>query len=359
MATINELKWATLTATVNEMKSPNRFLQRLLFPTVQTLPTEDIEIGKLYKGREIAPFVRKNGEGVMVAGHTEGYETISAPNIRIKRPFTPSELLFGRRPGTVIFSPGAGMQMSAIRQHIARDMQVMADYISNAEEYLASMALQGVISYELADQEVFEIDFNRSGSNTITLTGEDRWDEGSGVVGDTADPLGDIHAVKRIMQDHGVQPTDAICGTTAADALLAMTADGTIKMLGLDGANVAAGDITFASQFDSDGVIYLGRLGGVRFWEYGRTATHPDGTTTVNMIRPEYVEFISRSPSSERVMYYGAIPDLKLFRGRLFQTRRFSKSWEEEDPSVMMALLHSRPMPVLRRPDTTVSLKVA
>ena len=352
MATINELKWATLTATVNEMKSPNRFLQRLLFPNRVTLPTEDIEIGKLTKGREIAPFVRKNGEGIMVAGHGESFETVSAANIRIKRPFTPSELLYGRRPGTVIFSPGARSQMNAIRQHIARDMQVMADYITNAEEWLCAMALQGVISYELADSEVFQIDFNRSAANSKTLSGTDWWDS------TTPKPLADIHAVKRELQDHGVQPTDCILGTEAADALLALVEAGTVKMLGQEGQNVSAGEMTFVEQFNEDGVIYLGRLGGVRFWEYGRTAMHPDGSTTVNMVRPKYAEFISRNAASERVMYYGAIPDMALFRGSLFQTRRFAKSWEENDPSAMMALTHTRPLPVLRRPDTTVSFKV-
>ena len=354
MATINELKWATLTATVNEMKSPNRFLNRLLFGNQVTLPTEDIEIGVISKGREIAPFVRKNGEGIMVAGHDEAFRTVSAPNIRIKRPFTPSELLYGRRPGTVIFSPGAGMQMNAIRQHVARDMQVMADYVTNAEEYLASMALQGIITYEMADQDVFQIDFNRAGGNTITLTGDDLWTAGDG----KSTPLKDIHRVKRILQDHGVQPTDAICGTAAADALLALVEVGAVKMLGQEGASVAAGDFTFVTQFSEDGVIFLGRLGGVRFWEYGRSALHPDGTTTVNMVRPKFVEFVSTSAATERVLYYGAIPDLAAFQGRLFQSRRFSKSWEQDDPSVRMALLHSRPMPVLRRPDTSVSMQV-
>jgi len=359
MATINELKWATLTATVNEMKSPNQFLQRLLFPRTQTLSTEDIEYGQFDKGREVAPFVRKNGEGVMVAGHDEKFTTVSAANIRIKRPFTPSELLFGRRPGTVIFSPGAGMQMSAIRQHIARDMQVMADYITNAEEYLISLALTGIITFQHTDHDVFQIDFNRDAANVITLTGEDRWATAPGVAGTSATPLQDIHSVKRVLQDWGVQVTDAICGTAASDALLNLVETGVIKMLGLEGASVAAGDFTFATQFSNDGVIFLGRIGGVRFWEYGRQAQHPDGATTLDMIRPTFIEFVSTSPATERILYYGAIPDMGAFQGRLFQARRFSKSWEVDDPSARMALIHSRPLPVLRRPNTSVSMLVS
>lgn len=353
MATINELKWASLTATVNEIKSPNQFLKRLLWPNEDPKPTEDIEIGLISKGREIAPFVRKNGEGIMVAGYDETFQTVQPTNIRIKRPFTPSELLFGRRPGTVIFSPGASMQMSAIRRHIATDMQVMADYITNAEEYLCSMALQGTVTYEVADQDVFTITYPKPSAHNITLS----------IFWDDADlskprPLKDIHSVKRLISDEvGLSVSDAICGTAAADALIELVESGNMKMLGLDGQSVAAGLFTFVTQFNNDGVIFLGSIGGVRFWEYGRTALL-NGVAT-SMIRPKFIEFVAGSPAAQRVMYYGAIPDMAAFQGRQFQGRRFSKSWEQEDPSALMALTHSRPLPVPRRPGAMVSMQVA
>lgn len=352
MATINELKWASLTATVNEIKSPNQFLKRLLWSNEEPKSTEDIEIGLISKGREIAPFVKKNGEGIMVAGYDETFQTVQPTNIRIKRPFTPSDLLYGRRPGTVIFSPGASMQMSAIRRHIATDMKVMADYITNAEEYLCSMALQGTVTYEVADQEVFTITYPKPSAHNVTLS----------VFWDDADltlprPLKDVHSVKRLINGEvGLSVSDAICGIEAADALLELVESGNMKMLGLEGQNVQAGQVTFVSQFDNDGVIFLGNIGGIRFWEYGRTALL-NGVAT-SMIRPKYVEFVTRSAAAQRVMYYGAIPDMKALQGRLFQGRRFSKSWENEDPSVLMALTHSRPLPVPRRPGAMVSMKV-
>jgi hypothetical protein len=357
MTFIPELKWKSLTGAINEMKSPNQFLRRFLYTNNQTLPTEDIELGFFEKGREIAPFVRKNGEGVMVGGHTQRYATVAAPNIRIKRPFTPSELLFGRQPGTPIFSPGGGAQVSAVRQHIARDLQVMADMITNAEEYLVAMSLQGTISYEVADGEVFTITYPRAASNNITLS--TFWDNTTEGTYDAtnAQVFEDIHTVKQVMSDEvGLAPTDAICGSEAASLLRQAAQNGDLAALN-NNFNVTAGDMDLTQQFRDDGVIYLGNLGGIRFWEYGRTA-ELNGVAK-NMIRPKYVEFVSSSPASERVMYYGAIPDLNVFQGRAVQTRRYAKSWTENDPPVMMALTHTRPLPVPRRVNATVSMKVS
>lgn len=338
-----------MTAMVNEIRSPNQFLKRFLWSSHDPVPTEDIEISVVSRGREIAPFVRKNAEGIMVGGHTEKFQTVAAPNIRIKKPFTPSELLFNRRPGTVIFSPGAGYQLSALRAHMARDMQGMADMVTNAEEYLCSMALQGSIAYSVADQEVITITFPRSAGNNITLS--TFWDDATPA---NVKINNNFHTVKQILSELGLAPTDAIMGTEAAAAFRNLVAGGYLKTL--DQRHVTQGDIDFTQQFSEDGVIYLGTFDGIRCWEYGRTATL-NGVAT-NMIRPKYVEFISRSTNSQRVLYYGAIPDMKALKGQLFQGERFSKSWEVEDPSAMMALLHSRPLPVPRRPDATVSMKV-
>jgi len=348
--TINERKWSWLTASINEMKSPNKFLKTLLYSNHVTLPVEDIELSVLNKSRETAPFVRKNGEAIMVAGHDETFQTVTAPNIRIKRPFTPSELLYNRRPGTTIFINGGG-QRAAIQQHINRDLQVMADLITNAEEWLCAQALQAVIEYSVADQEVFTITFPRPAGNNITLTGADLWTAPT-----TATPLQDIHTVKRVMSDEvGLQPTDALCGLGAANALLAMAEGGNLPAFKTD-SGISAGTVSFVEQFNEDGAMFLGTMGGVRFWEYSRTVLH-NGVATP-MIRDEYVEFVSVSPASQRVLYYAAIPDMRAINGNLFQGERFSKSWDVEDPSAMMVLSAARPLPVPRRPGATVSLKV-
>lgn len=353
--TITELKWSFLTGVVNEIRSPNQFLKRLLFSNHQTLPTEDIELSVLTGGRETAPFVRKNGEGIMVGGHGETFHTVTAPNIRIKRPFTPSNLLYNRRPGSAIFVNGGGgvSQSAAIQQHITRDLQRLADYVTNAEEWLCAQTLTGLVEYAVADQEVFTITFPKPSTHTITLLSARAWDNADATL---PRPLQDIHAIKELMADEGLQPDIALCGQNAAYAILELAESGNLPAFKRD-SGVSAGTITFVQQFNADGAIFLGEMAGVQFWQYSRTVTH-NGVQTP-MIRTDYVEFIHRGAAAERVLYYGAIPDMRAIAGgRLGQMERFSKSWEEEDPSAMMALLASRPLPVQRRMGASVSLKV-
>jgi len=348
-STLDILKWTTLTALVNEIKSPNNFLKNLLFSSHQTLPTESIEMSLLLKGREMAPFIRKNGEGVMVSGHSEKFSTVEGPNIRIKRPHTPSELLFTRRPGTVIFSPGMDYQMTAINAHVARDIQVMADLITNTEEYLCAMALQGEIAYSVADNEVFTITFPKPATNNITPAVY--WDAADST---TVRVLANINAVKKVLSDEvGLVPTDALCGATAAAALRELAEKGALKWTISNFGQINAGSVDFNTMYSEQGVIFIGTFAGVNFWEYSRAADL-NGVSTA-MIRTKYIEFVSRSTASQRVMYYAAIPDMKAFQGKNLQAERFSKSWEIDDPSSMMNLVHSRPLPVTRRPGAHVS----
>lgn len=355
MNLIPELKWQTLTGVINRIKSPNQFVNRLLYRNRETVSTEDIRIGVLVGDREIAPFVRKNGEAIMVGGISEKEQMVSAPNIRIKRPHTPSELLFGRRPGTPILLKPNESQMGAVRAHIARDLQHMANMLTNAEEWMACMSLQGSIEYSVEDEEVFTITFPRPSECNITLT--TFWNDPTP---SNVRVLKDLHMVKRVASDHDVPAiTDCILGADAADAFLNLAEGGYIKGFENAGAspNVNVGVLDFASQFRDDGAILLGRVSGIRFWEYRRTAKMADGTTA-HMIRPEYAEFVSTSAATQRVMYFGAIPDMHAFQGGTIQAERFSKSWLENDPSVMMNLVHSRPLPVPRIPAANISVKV-
>lgn len=344
------LHWRSLTAAVNEIKSPNRFLSKLLFGRHQTFPTETVEYGQLDRARICAPFVRKNGAAISTGGHTESFIAIEPTNIRIKRPFTPSDLLYNRRPGSVIHAEG-GTIMQAMREHISRDLQGLADDIVNSEEWLAAMAIRGTISYEVADQESFLVTFNKPSSHNITLTGDMLWDNADPTL---PKPVEDFHTVKKLLSNAvGLGVTDAIMGEEAATAFRTLMASNALTG---HYQKINTGETTFSEQFNEDGVIYLGTFCGVRCWEYSRSATL-DGTATP-MIRSKYVEFVAATPAAEFVTYYGAIADMKALQGNKFQGERFSKSWEEEDPSALQALLASRPLPCMRRPGACVSMKV-
>ena len=344
------LSWSTLTPAVNEMKAPNAFLKNMLFSRDITVDTRNIELSFLNRGRQIAPFVERNGAAIMTEGRNESFRVITPPHIRVKRPMTPSELLEKRRPGSVIF-PGAGGIQKAMREYMASELAMLADDITNSEEYLCAMALQGAVSYSVADQASFTITFPRDAAHSYALGAGDRWDAA------TASPRKDFLDAAQLVNDAvSLNVTDVILGSDAADAFLADAA-GELSSL-LDIRRMATGTVDLTQQIAESGALFLGTyVHGIRVWRYGRQVD-VNGVST-DLIRPKYAEFVARTPAAQFVTYYGAIEDMKAIgAGKVLQSKRFSKSWEQEDPSARMILVESNPMPVMRRPDATVSVQV-
>lgn len=348
MSTITELSWSSLTPVVNEIKSPNSHFSRTVFGAKETLPTETIEISVLNKDREMAGFVKKNGEALIVTGHTATYQTVMAPEIKIKIPFTPSELLFTRRPGTTIFQQGSGGIKAAIRAHVRRDLEGMIDLITNTEEWMCAQAIQGTITYSVEGGDNFTITYPKPGGHTITLS--TFWDDGTP---GNVDIDADILSVKRLMADYNMAPVSMYLGEEASNAFMALM----VASERLNKLFVATGQLDLNQQFTGEGVIFLGRFMGMNVFEYSRSVTDPSGSS-VDMVRTKYAEFLPSPRASDWRMYYGAIADAKtVLGGQPFQGQRFAKSWEEDDPSAIMALVATRPLPVPRRP-YNVSMKV-
>lgn len=335
--------WAVMTAAVNKIKSPNSFIRDFLFSSTRNFEQEHFEIDDIVGSRQTAPFVRKDAEAVMVSGYTSGRQLYGFPNIRMKRPQTASELLFTRRPGTVIF-PSAGEQMAQVEIQMAQDLQNLANRLVNTEESLCAQALSDAISYSEEDGDHFSISYGRDGTHAFSA--DTVWGDSS------ADPLKDFLAVKRLMNDNpdgrSFPVTDAIMAPDAAEEFLVLSAN-TNR---LDNRRTDAGQMRLQEQFNEAGAIFYGVYYGVRVWEYGRSL---DGSA---LIPAGKVQFVSRGPQSEMVRYYGAIPDMDALEERLIVGERYSKSWMTPDPSVRQILLHSRPMPVLRLPHATVTLTI-
>lgn len=349
---VGELEWQSLTATINDIQSPNTFLQDLLFRERNTHPTQVLEIGRWLGERRMVPFVKVGAQAHPIQGVSKDFTAVKAPNIRVKIAFNPSPLMFGRQPGTKVFLRDGEDELSAVQLHIARDMQYMADQITNREEWMCAQALTGKISYSAADDidaEAWEFDYGRDAGHTIALGAGDRWNEA------TAEIAGDVREAKRLVADAiGIQLTDAICGKDAADAFL-NNADvlAIIERL----VNENDGPQILGGEFRPDGAYFMGRIFGINWWEYNRTVKDADGST-VQLVGLKNVFFVSQSPDAGQSLEYAAIPDWDAADEGLIQVQRFSKSWLEKDPSAVVALTHTRPFVLLRRPESVVEYQV-
>lgn len=345
--TTGVLHYATLTPAVNEIKSPNSFLLNLLFNSRQPVSTDKIELSVWTGGREVAPFVKKHGEGIMVDGYGETFHTVEPPNIRIKRVIDPWRRMNERRAGTVIF-PTRGQQVDAMTDYMEKQAQRLADLASNAEEYLCAMAIRGVISYSVSEQEAFQISYPKPAGNNVTL--DTMWDEA-----DPSEPQieEDFDTAKRLISDEvGLVPTDVILGSSAARYFKRVLKHQKI----LDMLHFSAGEITLQNQYRADGAILLGIFCGIRVWAYPRSVTI--NGSSVPLIRATHAEFVCADAAAENVIYYGPISDEDALEGGMAITQRFAKTWVEKEPSRRLMLLHTRPLPCTRRPGSIVSMQV-
>ena len=345
MALPEILEWYSLTDMVNEFKSPNSFLVNLVFNQTRILPTENIVYRIQRKGRKVAPFVEKGHESILSGGYSEEEVNFTAPNIRIRRPLEACDLLFRRHAGDVIFADGSTQSEAAARE-VALQLQALNDEVSNAEEWLASQAIQGTITYSTPDEASYTINMNKPAGNTIILG--TFWDAGG------AKPLTDIQRARRVMHDEvNLNPMVAVLGSLAADVFLESAE---IRAL-LDPRRLDSGPMTITQDIQDNGGLFLGSFMGIDWFAYTRQVELAG--VLVDLVRSKFVEFLNVSASAQHIMFYGGIADLDANEGGTIATKRFSKSWRLPDPSTQQILVASRPLPIMRRPGASVSMQIA
>ncbi len=339
------LEWYSLTDMVNEFKAPNSFWVNTVFGNTRVLPTENIVYRIQRKGRVSAPFVEKGHESLLSGGYQDEEVNFTAPNIRIRRPLDACDLLFRRHPGDVIFADGRTQSEAAARE-TALQLQALNDEVANAEEYLASQAIQGTITYSVPDEASYTINMNKPAANTIILG--TFWDQAG------ATPLTDIMTARRRMHDEvQLNPMIAVLGSDASDVFLESPE---IRAL-LDPRRLDSGPVTITQDIQDSGAMFMGRFMGIEWWAYTREVEV--GGVSTPLVRPKYAEFLNISAAAQHILFYGGIADLDANEGGTIATRRFSKSWRLPDPSSQQILVASRPLPVMRRPGASVSMQVA
>lgn len=339
------LEWYSLTEMVNEFKSPNSFLKTLVFGSTRVLPTDNIVYRVQRKGRKVAPFVERGHSAVMSGGYSEEEVTFSAPTIKIKRPLDAVDLLFRRHAGDMIFA-GGGDQSAAAAREVALQLQALNDEIANAEEWLAAQAIQGSVTYSTPDEASYTINMNKPAGNTIVLG--TFWDAVSG-----SNVRKDVGQARRTMHDEvNLNPMVCILGSEATDAFL----DNADIQSRLDNRNTEMGTMLLNQDIGDTGGLFLGSLFGIEFWSYTREVEL--GGSSVPLIRPKYAEFLNVSSAAQHLLFYAGIADLDANDQGNIATARFSKSWREQDPSVQQIMVQSRPLPIMRRPGSSVSMKV-
>lgn len=321
----------------------------------QTLQEESAQLDVLTGTAGMAPFVKLGQRAILMDSLGGTSYTVSCPFINIKRTLKYSTRLAARIIGQRVFSDGGEQLREAILFAMAQDADFLNDLIDNREEWMVAMILQNNLSYSQDGYDSFTVDTGKPSGNTFTAP--ILWSLTDG----TTMPLKDIRTVKKLIGTYrGPMPTIGICGSNAGAAITQLFEKGLIPAINLQ-SGVLAGGGDLRSDLEDNGMIFLGRLGNVDFYEY--TGTYVDDTTgsETPLIRTDYIEFLSQSPKSiaHRRMYYGLIPDLNAIMTGQAVTKRFGISVPPKpDQGTFQGIIQTRPLPWFERADWQVSLKV-
>lgn len=344
---------ALLDEVLDKREKGKKALSTALFPdsSAQTLPTGSVQWDLLQGSLGMAPFVEINGKAVTTERLTGTQGAIETPSINLKRPVTVNTVMLARQAGENIL---VGIGEDPIATHIARtianDLSDMDELIRNRIEWMTAMLLRGSISYSVEGYASFTLNTGKPGGNTFAAA--PLW------TAEGATPLQDIDKAKRTVQPYSGPAFQAgIMGKNAAAALRGLMEAGKIKPLETT-SGVQAGAGTFLSQWQENGMLYLGNFGGVPMFEYAGTYEDDNGDGSANYIRDDYIEFIPRYNSAYNKTFYGAINDMEAVLAGRHITQRYATQSVDKDRGTLINYLKSRPLPWLLRPEWTVSMEV-
>src|SRR5688572_13963415 len=259
----------SLSQMVERAPVPLTFLRNLVLRRPdRTLHTENVAWQVRDRTRQMLPFVEDGAPGVMVGRSGSKVVEMSAPNIRVKKPFRATELLVPENKMLISQFPDEGEVLGAIRQEIAQDQEDMREDLVNSEEWMVSQAIQGVLSYT-SDTASFELDYGKPAAATFNAAN----------FIDTA--------VEKQQALELLTPTHAVGGSEFATSWRnKILTSATIKDLLRDDLRGALGRIAIQAPDVDSGARYLGTLMNIDFWSY------PTMLGSTSLVRPKYLEFI-------------------------------------------------------------------
>lgn len=333
----NEFQWRAMTRAINQIKTPPRFLQTMIFGERNTNASDHVDVEVEIGGKKILPFVSPVEGGTVISKLGREIRSIRTPRIRPKKPFSAEELLTTRGVGQPFYGSGGDIQAYR-REKLGKELQDLKNRVDVTVEWMCAQALTGTLSVSQDNLE-FSVDYGIPAANKVAPTVA--WDATSG----TIDIIGNLETYNDlILEEVGFGADLLILGK---NAWAAMRADSTV-LSALDNRRLEAGAVSLDINAQRKG-----NLGGLEIYRYGMKYTDRSGSAA-NFVADDYIIMVARQARFS--VEFGQIIDLKA--GAQLVSEYFSKSWEVDDPSGIWMLAESRPLPVPWQPGAIVYAKV-
>jgi hypothetical protein len=330
-----------LNGVVASLIRPPSWLLDRYFPSIVTFDTEEVEVDVLIGARRMAPLVSPLVAGKIVADQSFSTNSIKPAYVKDKRVFDAVNGPFKRIAGEKI--GGSLSPEDRVRARLATSLADQVAMIARRKEWMACSAMRDGKITLVGDQYPSRVvDFQRKAAFTSQLLTTARWGQ-TGVK-----PLDLLKTwAMEVLQESGIYPTDVVLDVDAWTILSADTSF--IKVLD---TRFVGGNSVDNSTSQIEGGIFKGSVESFNFYVYAGWYVDDAGATQP-LLGPSGT-VIMASPAMEGEQLHGAIKDLKALQP--FEV--FTKSWEDEDPSVRYLLTQSAPITNPRRPNATRRVNV-
>lgn len=334
----------TLLGVKKQQKGFTSFFKTLFFGREVFSDSQEVAIDKVVPNLRLAPFVSP-----MVAGKVrkqDGYSTTSyaPPYLKPKDVVSPKNMQYRMAGEALNGEFSAAQRLNATIAFLLEDQEKTLE--RTEEKMCVDAVLTGKFIVEDSEEhEAMEVDFGRSGENTIALTSAARWSQldkdetdMSSIIGDYAELssglpgiiIYDKKAFSLFSKFKGVQ-----------DALNKTIANGD-------------SDIMLAPQLKNE-VQFKGRYGEYAIYVYAGYYELDDGTKQYFM--PDNTMVLAPA-QYDGVMAYGAILDVEANADGMAMTKRWPKSWVTPEPSARYLMTQSAPLPIMPDADEFVVVTV-
>lgn len=328
---------------LEDLTVPKSALLDAFFRSIQTEESEEIHFDKLDGAKKLAPFVSPVVQGRIMQekGHTT--KTFKPAYIKPKTVLDPTRPL-RRAAGEQI---GGGQLSAADREGLilVQEMENHVQMIRNRLEWMAATVLRtGKVTVSGDGYQTVEVDFGRTGGHTVTLTGNDGWNQTHA----DSKPLEDLQNwATLIAKNSGGVGLDVIM---EPDAWNAFRAHSTLAGK-LDYRNITDTQIAIGASKER-GLVYRGTVDGFRIWVYQDWYQADNGTVTPFLASGSVLMVAG---ALEGVQAFGAILDPK---AGYMAMPYYPKVWYEDDPGRNILMTQSAPLLVPLRPDASVGAGV-
>ncbi len=309
------LQHQVMTAVVRKFPMP-QFIGKALFPE-KPIVSDTAKWDEIHQNRDMAQYVVADGEAKIVDNRGVIQRSATVACLKEKKQLKGSTMAWLRKPGT---------------EHVQYGEQAVKDELTELDsrnefrrEWARWTALSGTLTVDQADVK-FTVNYGIAGSHKPTVGTS--WSDVS------ADIIGDLTDWKQlIQQDSGEGATKVYINTETMQYMIKNT-----------GIKALMGE-QLKTQILQSG--YITRIMGLNFIVYDAGYV-PSGGSFTKFVPDNVAIVCTNSVFAEEQL----APSLDPKSG--FKPGKFSKSWSEEDPAGIWALVEINSLPVIKKVENLI-----